>query len=69
MSVISTSPASLDLGLKLKHQGNRQIRTTPPPLARGVIPVIAWSYEGSGPSVIPSKHSFPSKRVKEIRSL
>ena len=23
--------------------GNRQIRTTPPPLARGVIPVIAWS--------------------------
>ncbi len=26
--------------------GNRQIRTTPPPLARGVTPVIAWSGEG-----------------------
>jgi hypothetical protein len=27
--------------------GNRQIRTTPPPLARGVTPVIAWSPSGS----------------------
>ena len=34
-------------GVQLRG-GNRQIRTTVPPLARGVTPVIACSYKGGG---------------------